>query len=221
MHFDAWCEFHVDHDACWCSPAPSPALQMNQSQLTQLISNFGSSQDDGNCKLLPDCVQGEHGLVLTDLGRRQVSPPSMLRGRRAGIKTVGLLGSHTLPPSFLWRNYTDKKYKLLITLCVWLVVHAWNESRLLIEVAWDRLQKWLIGAASPGWHKDKTLWHCVCVCVALCTDHKWAAQVWNPLPGRPRAAAHQELWERPAGQAALQHLFSAQRVGECCAARLH
>ncbi|TMS01411.1 Sphingomyelin phosphodiesterase 4, partial [Larimichthys crocea] len=45
---------------------------MNQGQLTQLISNLGSSQDDGNCKQLPDCIQGENGLILTDLGRRQI-----------------------------------------------------------------------------------------------------------------------------------------------------
>uniref|UniRef100_A0A8C4HBE1 Sphingomyelin phosphodiesterase 4 n=1 Tax=Dicentrarchus labrax TaxID=13489 RepID=A0A8C4HBE1_DICLA len=45
---------------------------LNQGQLTQLISNLGSSQDDGNCKQLPDCIQGENGLILTDLGRRQI-----------------------------------------------------------------------------------------------------------------------------------------------------
>lgn len=47
-------------------------LQLNQGQLAQLISNLGSSQDDGHCKQLPDCIQGENGLVLTDLGRKQV-----------------------------------------------------------------------------------------------------------------------------------------------------
>uniref|UniRef100_A0A665TUH0 Sphingomyelin phosphodiesterase 4 n=1 Tax=Echeneis naucrates TaxID=173247 RepID=A0A665TUH0_ECHNA len=45
---------------------------LTQGQLTQLISNLGSSQDDGNCKQLPDCIQGENGLILTDLGRRQI-----------------------------------------------------------------------------------------------------------------------------------------------------
>ncbi|XP_040889076.1 sphingomyelin phosphodiesterase 4 isoform X2 [Toxotes jaculatrix] len=47
-------------------------FKLNQGQLTQLISNLGSSQDDGNCRQLPDCIQGENGLVLTDLGRRQI-----------------------------------------------------------------------------------------------------------------------------------------------------
>uniref|UniRef100_A0A8C4HCT8 Sphingomyelin phosphodiesterase 4 n=1 Tax=Dicentrarchus labrax TaxID=13489 RepID=A0A8C4HCT8_DICLA len=47
-------------------------FKLNQGQLTQLISNLGSSQDDGNCKQLPDCIQGENGLILTDLGRRQI-----------------------------------------------------------------------------------------------------------------------------------------------------
>ncbi|KAL7407677.1 hypothetical protein ABVT39_012049 [Epinephelus coioides] len=47
-------------------------FKLNQVQLTQLISNLGSSQDDGNSKQLPDCIQGENGLILTDLGRRQI-----------------------------------------------------------------------------------------------------------------------------------------------------
>ncbi|XP_040015711.1 sphingomyelin phosphodiesterase 4 isoform X2 [Xiphias gladius] len=47
-------------------------FKLNQGQLTQLISNLSSSQDDGNCKQLPDCIQGENGLILTDLGRRQI-----------------------------------------------------------------------------------------------------------------------------------------------------
>ncbi|XP_062272325.1 sphingomyelin phosphodiesterase 4 isoform X2 [Scomber scombrus] len=47
-------------------------FKLNQGQLTQLISNLGSSQDDGNSKQLPDCIHGESGLILTDLGRRQI-----------------------------------------------------------------------------------------------------------------------------------------------------
>uniref|UniRef100_A0A672Z822 Sphingomyelin phosphodiesterase 4 n=1 Tax=Sphaeramia orbicularis TaxID=375764 RepID=A0A672Z822_9TELE len=47
-------------------------FKLNQGQLTQLISNLGSSQDNGNCKQLPDCIQGENGLILTDLGRMQI-----------------------------------------------------------------------------------------------------------------------------------------------------
>uniref|UniRef100_A0A3B4V1H3 Sphingomyelin phosphodiesterase 4 n=1 Tax=Seriola dumerili TaxID=41447 RepID=A0A3B4V1H3_SERDU len=47
-------------------------FKLTQGQLTQLISNLGSSQDDGNSKQLPDCIQGETGLILTDLGRRQI-----------------------------------------------------------------------------------------------------------------------------------------------------
>ncbi|XP_077948739.1 sphingomyelin phosphodiesterase 4 isoform X1 [Gasterosteus aculeatus] len=47
-------------------------FKLNQGQLAQLISNLGSSQDDGHCKQLPDCIQGENGLVLTDLGRKQI-----------------------------------------------------------------------------------------------------------------------------------------------------
>lgn len=47
-------------------------FKLNQNQLAQLLSNLGSNQDDGHSKQLPDCVQGENGLVLTDLGRRQI-----------------------------------------------------------------------------------------------------------------------------------------------------
>uniref|UniRef100_A0A671WAE7 Sphingomyelin phosphodiesterase 4 n=1 Tax=Sparus aurata TaxID=8175 RepID=A0A671WAE7_SPAAU len=47
-------------------------FKLNQGQLSQLISNLGSSQDDGNSKQLPDCIQGDNGLILTDLGRRQI-----------------------------------------------------------------------------------------------------------------------------------------------------
>ncbi|XP_058487373.1 sphingomyelin phosphodiesterase 4 isoform X1 [Solea solea] len=47
-------------------------FKLNQGQVTQLISNLGSSQDDGNCRQLPDCIQGENGLILTELGRRQI-----------------------------------------------------------------------------------------------------------------------------------------------------
>ncbi|XP_059185227.1 sphingomyelin phosphodiesterase 4 isoform X2 [Centropristis striata] len=47
-------------------------FKLNQGQLSQLISNLGSSQDEGSCKQLPDCIQGENGLILTDLGRRQI-----------------------------------------------------------------------------------------------------------------------------------------------------
>uniref|UniRef100_A0A3P9BR89 Sphingomyelin phosphodiesterase 4 n=1 Tax=Maylandia zebra TaxID=106582 RepID=A0A3P9BR89_9CICH len=47
-------------------------FKLNQGQLNQLISNLGSLEDDGNSKQLPDCVQSENGLILTDLGRRQI-----------------------------------------------------------------------------------------------------------------------------------------------------
>uniref|UniRef100_H3CH16 Sphingomyelin phosphodiesterase 4 n=1 Tax=Tetraodon nigroviridis TaxID=99883 RepID=H3CH16_TETNG len=47
-------------------------FKLNQSQVTQLMSTLDSSQDEGNSGQLPDCIQGEDGLVLTDLGRRQI-----------------------------------------------------------------------------------------------------------------------------------------------------
>uniref|UniRef100_A0A3P8PP09 Sphingomyelin phosphodiesterase 4 n=1 Tax=Astatotilapia calliptera TaxID=8154 RepID=A0A3P8PP09_ASTCA len=47
-------------------------FKVRLGQLNQLISNLGSLEDDGNSKQLPDCVQSENGLILTDLGRRQI-----------------------------------------------------------------------------------------------------------------------------------------------------
>ncbi|XP_041835279.1 sphingomyelin phosphodiesterase 4 isoform X2 [Melanotaenia boesemani] len=47
-------------------------FKLNQGQLTQLISNLSCSQDDVHSKQLPDCIQGETGLILTELGRRQI-----------------------------------------------------------------------------------------------------------------------------------------------------
>uniref|UniRef100_A0A1A8J0J8 Sphingomyelin phosphodiesterase 4 n=1 Tax=Nothobranchius kuhntae TaxID=321403 RepID=A0A1A8J0J8_NOTKU len=47
-------------------------FKLNQSQLTQLISNLSFSQEDGPSKQLPDCIVGENGLILTDVGRRQI-----------------------------------------------------------------------------------------------------------------------------------------------------
>ncbi|XP_041754388.2 sphingomyelin phosphodiesterase 4-like isoform X2 [Coregonus clupeaformis] len=47
-------------------------FRLNAGQLSQLMATLGSGQDDGNSKQLPDSVQGENGLILTDLGRMQV-----------------------------------------------------------------------------------------------------------------------------------------------------
>lgn len=47
-------------------------LQLNQNQLTQLMSSVSSSQDEAQSRQLPDCVQEAGGLVLTELGRQQV-----------------------------------------------------------------------------------------------------------------------------------------------------
>ncbi|KAM9758854.1 LOW QUALITY PROTEIN: sphingomyelin phosphodiesterase 4 [Menidia menidia] len=47
-------------------------FKLNQGQRAQLLSSLGSSQDDGQSQQLPDCVQEEGGLVLTELGRWQI-----------------------------------------------------------------------------------------------------------------------------------------------------
>ncbi|XP_046870790.1 sphingomyelin phosphodiesterase 4 isoform X2 [Hypomesus transpacificus] len=47
-------------------------FRLNPGQLSQLMANLGSGQDDINSRQLPDCIQGENGLILTDLGRMQI-----------------------------------------------------------------------------------------------------------------------------------------------------
>uniref|UniRef100_A0A672Z8W8 Sphingomyelin phosphodiesterase 4 n=1 Tax=Sphaeramia orbicularis TaxID=375764 RepID=A0A672Z8W8_9TELE len=69
-------------------------FKLNQGQLTQLISNLGSSQDNGNCKQLPDCIQGENGLILTDLGRMQFGAHMNALCSRPDF--LGRLGRHYL-----------------------------------------------------------------------------------------------------------------------------
>uniref|UniRef100_A0A3P8U5S1 Sphingomyelin phosphodiesterase 4 n=1 Tax=Amphiprion percula TaxID=161767 RepID=A0A3P8U5S1_AMPPE len=69
-------------------------FKLNQGQLTQLISNLGSSQDDGNCKQLPDCIQSDSGLILTDLGRRQLGGHMEAVCSRPDF--LGRLGRHYL-----------------------------------------------------------------------------------------------------------------------------
>uniref|UniRef100_A0A3B5B1G0 Sphingomyelin phosphodiesterase 4 n=1 Tax=Stegastes partitus TaxID=144197 RepID=A0A3B5B1G0_9TELE len=69
-------------------------FKVRLGQLTQLISNLGSSQDDGNCKQLPDCIQSENGLILTDLGRRQFGGHMEALCSRPDF--LGRLGRHYL-----------------------------------------------------------------------------------------------------------------------------
>uniref|UniRef100_H2LC92 Sphingomyelin phosphodiesterase 4 n=1 Tax=Oryzias latipes TaxID=8090 RepID=H2LC92_ORYLA len=45
---------------------------LNQGQLTQLMISVSSSQDEAQSKQLPDCIQEAGGLILTELGRRQI-----------------------------------------------------------------------------------------------------------------------------------------------------
>ncbi|XP_068450060.1 sphingomyelin phosphodiesterase 4 isoform X2 [Clinocottus analis] len=47
-------------------------FKLNPGQLAQLLSGLNSSQDHGPGRLLPDCIMGENGPVLTDLGRQQI-----------------------------------------------------------------------------------------------------------------------------------------------------
>ncbi|KAI4893203.1 hypothetical protein NFI96_018515 [Prochilodus magdalenae] len=47
-------------------------FRLNSGQLSQLMANLALTEDDGGSKQLPDCIQSEGGLVLTDLGRMQI-----------------------------------------------------------------------------------------------------------------------------------------------------
>ncbi|KAM6985957.1 LOW QUALITY PROTEIN: sphingomyelin phosphodiesterase 4 [Aplochiton taeniatus] len=47
-------------------------FRLNPGQVAQLVAQMGSSQRDVISRQLPDSIQGENGLVLTDLGRLQI-----------------------------------------------------------------------------------------------------------------------------------------------------
>ncbi|XP_036385153.1 sphingomyelin phosphodiesterase 4 isoform X2 [Megalops cyprinoides] len=48
-------------------------FRLNAGQVSQLLANMASAEDDmGGSRQLPDCIRGENGLVLTDLGRIQI-----------------------------------------------------------------------------------------------------------------------------------------------------
>ncbi|XP_073680218.1 sphingomyelin phosphodiesterase 4 isoform X2 [Garra rufa] len=47
-------------------------FRLNAGQLSQLMVNVASVDDEGASKQLPDCIPSENGLVLTDLGRLQI-----------------------------------------------------------------------------------------------------------------------------------------------------
>uniref|UniRef100_A0A673JMN6 Sphingomyelin phosphodiesterase 4-like n=1 Tax=Sinocyclocheilus rhinocerous TaxID=307959 RepID=A0A673JMN6_9TELE len=51
---------------------PDLRKNLNAGQLSQLIINVASVDDEGASKQLPDCIPSENGLLLTDLGRLQI-----------------------------------------------------------------------------------------------------------------------------------------------------
>uniref|UniRef100_A0A8C7UX61 Sphingomyelin phosphodiesterase 4 n=1 Tax=Oncorhynchus mykiss TaxID=8022 RepID=A0A8C7UX61_ONCMY len=69
-------------------------FRLNAGQLSQLMATLGSGQDDGNSRQLPDCVQGENGLILTDLGRMQFGGHMEVLCSRPDF--LGRLGRHYL-----------------------------------------------------------------------------------------------------------------------------
>ncbi|XP_061115265.1 sphingomyelin phosphodiesterase 4-like [Conger conger] len=47
-------------------------FRLNAGQVCQLIENMAAAKNDVGSKQLPDCIQGQNGLILTDLGRMQI-----------------------------------------------------------------------------------------------------------------------------------------------------
>ncbi|XP_072271682.1 sphingomyelin phosphodiesterase 4 isoform X2 [Pyxicephalus adspersus] len=47
-------------------------FRMNSTQLSQFTVRLGNAKDENGRNQLPDCVQSENGVVLTDLGRKQI-----------------------------------------------------------------------------------------------------------------------------------------------------
>ncbi|KAA0719960.1 Sphingomyelin phosphodiesterase 4 [Triplophysa tibetana] len=47
-------------------------FRLNAGQLSQLMVNVASTENDGGSKQLPDCIPSENGLVLTERGRLQI-----------------------------------------------------------------------------------------------------------------------------------------------------
>ncbi|XP_012672195.2 sphingomyelin phosphodiesterase 4 isoform X2 [Clupea harengus] len=47
-------------------------FRLNAGQLSQVMANMASAEDDMGSKQMPDCIVGESGPMLTDLGRMQI-----------------------------------------------------------------------------------------------------------------------------------------------------
>lgn len=47
-------------------------FRLNAGQLSQLMASVASTEDDMGSRQMPDCIVGENGPILTDLGRMQI-----------------------------------------------------------------------------------------------------------------------------------------------------
>ncbi|XP_037227317.1 sphingomyelin phosphodiesterase 4 isoform X2 [Falco biarmicus] len=47
-------------------------FKLNEAQLTQMMMNCGTAQDENGKKQPPDCIESEDGLILTPLGKYQI-----------------------------------------------------------------------------------------------------------------------------------------------------
>ncbi|KAG5835199.1 hypothetical protein ANANG_G00269600 [Anguilla anguilla] len=65
--FLSWCSWSLALDYL-CQ-----IFRLNVGQVSQLMANLASAEDElGGDRQLPDCIQGDNGLILTDLGRKQI-----------------------------------------------------------------------------------------------------------------------------------------------------
>ncbi|TRY60824.1 hypothetical protein DNTS_003159 [Danionella cerebrum] len=69
-------------------------FRLNAGQLSQLMANVASADDEGASKQLPDCIPSPRGLVLTDLGRLQFGEHMEALCSRPDL--LGRVGRHYL-----------------------------------------------------------------------------------------------------------------------------
>ncbi|KAL4609237.1 sphingomyelin phosphodiesterase 4 isoform X1 [Arapaima gigas] len=75
----------------------SQIFRLNSGQVAQLVANLSQTPDDLGSKQLPDCIQGDDGPILTDLGRLQ-----MINGLRRF--EIGYQGDPELQPIRSYEN---------------------------------------------------------------------------------------------------------------------
>ncbi|KTG42330.1 hypothetical protein cypCar_00043369 [Cyprinus carpio] len=89
---------------------PDLRKNLNAGQLSQLMDNVASVDDEGASKQLPDCIPSENGLVLTDLGRLQFGDHMEALCSRQDL--LGSIGRHYLSSS---SKVAEQRWKSPVT----------------------------------------------------------------------------------------------------------